>query len=162
MLLLFLYFGIILYIYIYIYIYIYVYLGSLSQVQGSKAGSPQMVPGAKTDFLGVPFSKTIFTCLEDVPGRLPRAFLTGFGFHERSSDLVKTMIPYSTSLKNQVFLVSAPKLPPDSTLAVFRSGLRESPRVFWRAFGRLLATLTGLPVNKTRFVNALEGVGAFS
>ena len=82
--------------------------------------------------------------------------------NERSSDPVKTMIPYSTSLKNQVFLVSAPKLPPDSTLAVFRSGLRESPRVFWRAFGRLLATLTGALVNKIRFVNALEGVGAFS
>ena len=81
---------------------------------------------------------------------------------ERSSELLKTMIPYSTSLKNQIFQVSAPKLPPDSAVEVFRSGLRESPRVFLSSLGSLLATLTGAPVNKIPFVNALGGVGAFS
>ena len=36
-------------VYIYIYIYIYIW-GPISRVQGSNAGSPQMVAGAKNDF----------------------------------------------------------------------------------------------------------------
>ena len=67
---------------------------------------------------------SIFSRLEDVSGMPLRAFFLGFGTHARSSESLKTFISFGTSIKNEGFLVLAPKILPDSALAVFRSGSR--------------------------------------
>ena len=124
---------------------------SISQVQGSKIGIPACAFGAKIDFCGVPFSKTVFHRFEDAPRKAPRPFFIDFDSHDWSSKPLKTLMPSSTSFKDQVFLVPAPKISPDSALAVFRSGLTASRWVSWTVLGSLLATLTGVPVNKIQF-----------
>ena len=51
---------------VYIYIYISIYnCGPISGVQGSKARSPQIVPGDKTAFCGVPVSEVSFARLQE-------------------------------------------------------------------------------------------------
>ena len=74
------------YIYTYIYIYIYIW-GPISPVQGSKAGTPQIGPGDKNDFLRVPVSELFFNGLQEFPETLQRRFLACFS---GSWDLLRT------------------------------------------------------------------------
>ena len=63
----------------YIYTYIYIYIcGPDSRLQGSKAGIPRMVPGAKNDFWAVPVSVPTFHPLGRSLETLQRSLLEIF------------------------------------------------------------------------------------
>ena len=72
------------------------------------------------------------------------------------------MIPYSTSLKNQVFVVFTPKTLLRKDFAGFWSGCRRLRSFSRRHFGSSLAILTAGPVSKIGFVHASGGVRGFS
>ena len=134
----------------------------ISWVQGSKPGSPQIVPGAKNGFLHVPVSELLFQRLEDSPEDVLGTFYKLLGAFWSSSGLVKTLIPYSTSSKNHAINGPTSKTPLRSALEAFWNGWRRPWSGFSDPFWSPLAALTGDPVNKIRFFVASEGFDAFS
>ena len=110
--------SLLLYLYIYIYIYIYIW-GPDSQVQGSKPGTSQMVPGDKNDFLRVPVSEPSFNGLQGSLERVQRTFSEVLGCVCEVLGLPKPWIPYSTSFKNRIFKVFASNAPLGGALEAF-------------------------------------------
>ena len=110
----------------------------------------------------MPVSEVSFHRLDDSPIDVQRSVLIVFGWLWGPLGASKTWIPFSTSVKNQVFRVFASKTPLGRTFEAFWSGWRRLQRLSRRPLGGSLATLTGVPVSKIRFVRASGGVGAFS
>ena len=123
-----------------IYLYISIYnQGPFSRVQGSKARSPQIVPGEKNDFCGVPVSEVSFHRLEASPFVVGRSVLIVFEWLWGPLGPSKTWIPLSTSVKNQVFGVFASKTPLGRAFDAFWSGWRREREVFGTLFGHFWA-----------------------
>ena len=74
----------------------------------------------------------------------------------------KTWILLSTSIKNQVFQVSASKTPLGTTLEVSESTWKRFRGLRRAHFGDPLATLMGGPVSQIRFFPDLGGVPTIS
>ena len=85
-----------------------------------------------------------------------------FGWLKGFLGCSKTWIPFSTSVKNQVFKVFGSKTPLGRTFEAFWSGWRRIRSLSQRSFRGPLATLTGVPVSKICFFRDLGRVGAFS
>ena len=142
---------------IYIYIYIYIYIcGANSRPQGSKAGISQMVPGAKSVFLRLYVSGVSFHRCADSRVDVQRSVLLVFGWLCDPLGPSKIWIPLCTIQKNHVFLVHVTNASLGNASGLFRSGLHGSPWVFRSSFGSLLVTLTGVLVNKFRFLTPWE------
>ena len=74
----------------------------------------------------------------------------------------ETLIPYSTSSKNEVFKVSTCKTPLGRLLEGLWSTWERPRSLSWRPLGDPLANLTGVPASKIHFFAATRGVPLIS
>ena len=96
------------------------------------------------------------------PVDVPNPFLVVFGCLKGALGPSKTWIPYSTSIKIQVFEVSTCKTPLGRLLEALWSTWERLRSLSWGPCGGPLANLTGVPASKIQFFVVLRGVPMIS
>ena len=107
-------------------------------------------------------SETFFLRHQDSPVDVPDPFLIISGCLKGSLGPSETLIPYSTSSKNQVFKVSTCKTPLGRLLEALWSTWERLRSLSWGPCGGPLANLTGVPASKIQLSTVLRGVPMIS
>ena len=127
-----------------------------------KLAPPRRFQATKTIFEVLQSQRYIFLASKTPLVDVQRLFLVIFGCVKGFLGLSKTWIPYSTSIKNQVFKISTCKTPLGRLLEAFWSLWERPLSLSWKPLGGPLANLTGGPVNKIQFFPVSRGVWACS
>ena len=109
-------------------------MGSIFQVPGPKPTNLPVRFSRKNQFFDAAVSEFSFNLLEVCSRRAHGTLSEACGMLWEFLEASKTVIPYSTSFKNQVFNVPTSKTPPGSALEGFRISQKRQPNGFWECF----------------------------